>query len=232
MKNKVVAVVTNLVICAVITATALVGFYGGSAATLAEGDNVYYRAESENSVCLMFNVYQHTENVQKIVRILDKYGAKATFFMGGCWADDNTDCVREVFASGHEIASHGYFHRDHAKLSYEANLSEISTSVRLLKALCNCDVKLFAPPSGAYGEYTVNACRELGLNLVMWSRDTIDWRDRDERLIYKRATEGLEAGEFILMHPEDATVNILPDILKYINDAGFSCNTVSYTIGE
>lgn len=232
MKSKLIAVVTNFVICAVITATALVGFYGGSTATLADADNVYYRAQSEDEVCLMFNVYQNTEYVREIVGILDKFDAKATFFMGGCWADDNTDCVREVYAAGHEIASHGYFHKDHTKLSYDGNVSEISTSVRLLEALSGADVRLFAPPSGAYGEYTVSACSKLGLDLIMWSKDTIDWRDSDPAIIASRATEGLTGGDFILMHPTKGTVSALPEILGYIKNAGFSCATVSHALGE
>ena len=232
MKSKVIAAVTNLVICAVIIVTALVGFYGGKAAAVADADNVYYGSQSEDEVCLMFNVYQNTGCVRDIVELLETYEAKATFFMGGCWADDNTDCVREVYAAGHEIASHGYFHKDHSKLGYEANLSEISTSVRLLEALCGADVRLFAPPSGAFGEYTVSACSKLGLDLVMWSKDTIDWRDSDPDVIFSRATDGLEGGDFILMHPTEGTVKALPRILGYIRNAGLTCTTVSHALGE
>ncbi len=232
MKSKLTAVVTNLVICAVIAVTALVGFYGGSAAAVADADNVYYGSQSEGEVCLMFNVYQNANCVREILGVLDDYGASATFFMGGCWADDNTDCVREVFAAGHEIGSHGYFHKDHSKLSYEGNLAEISTSVRLLEALCGAEVKLFAPPSGAFGEYTVGACGKLGLSLIMWSKDTIDWRDGDPDLIYDRATDGLKGGDFVLMHPTESTVKALPGILGYIGSAGLSCTTVSHALGE
>ena len=180
----------------------------------------------------MFNVYEHTENVLKILDILDEYESKSTFFIGGSWADDNVDCVREIYGRGHEIASHGYFHKDHSRMTVEKNLEEIRPSVKLLNMICNYNVTLFAPPSGAFCEATLNACISLGLKVIMWSRDTIDWRDKDAGVIYSRATENLEKGEFILMHPTDCTVTALPKILTYIRDNGLSAVTVSQNLGE
>lgn len=37
----------------------------------------------------MFNVYQGSEYVEAILDTLSERGAKATFFVGGSWADDN-----------------------------------------------------------------------------------------------------------------------------------------------
>ncbi|MCD8308717.1 MAG: polysaccharide deacetylase family protein, partial [Clostridia bacterium] len=197
------------------------------------GDNVYYSSQAGvNSVSLMFNVYQNTEIVYSILNVLDEYGAKCTFFIGGSWADDNVDCVREIFNRGHEIASHGYFHKDHSAMSYEENIAEIEPSVRLLNMICGTEITLFAPPSGAYNDYTVNACVSLGLKVIMWSRDTIDWRDSDTDLIVSRATNNLQAGEFVLMHPTQSTLAALPLVLSYIGNTQLEAVTVSQCLGE
>lgn len=233
MKSKLITVVTNLVLIAVVVSVSLVGFFGGNAVAVSnEHEDLYYSAENGEGVSLMFNVYEHTENVEKIMDVLAEYDAKATFFIGGSWADDNVDCVRKIFNSGNEIASHGYFHKDHSRMSLDENLEEIRPSVKILNMICNTKIKLFAPPSGAFNENTLNACTSLGLRVIMWSRDTIDWRDKDEGLIYSRATKGLENGEFVLMHPTDCTVNALPKILTYIRDNGLSAVTVSRNLGE
>lgn len=233
MKNKIIAIVTNLIICAVIVVTAVVGFYGGGAVTVSDrGDNVFYRSDAEGEVCLMFNVYQGTEQVPEILDVLDSYGAKATFFIGGSWADDNVDCVREIYARGHEVASHGYFHKDHSALSEEENLEEIKPSVKLLNMICRTEVRLFAPPSGAFNEHTLAACSQLGLKVIMWSKDTIDWRDDDVNLIVSRATNNLSSGDFVLMHPTSSTVQALPQILDYIRNCGLAACTVSHSLGE
>ncbi len=233
MKNKVISVIVNFALCAIITAVSLVGFAGSEAEEVTVGgDNVYYKSETARGVSLMFNVYQNTENVYKILDILDGAEAKATFFLGGCWADDNVDCVRDIYARGHEIGSHGYFHKDHSKMSYEENLAEIRPSVKLLNAVLNTEISLFAPPSGAFCNGTVAAVSSLGLKTIMWSRDTIDWRDGNADIFIERATENLQNGEFVLMHPMDVTVKALPAVLKYIRENGLTAVTVSYNLGE
>ncbi len=234
MKGKIISITVNVTLCLIVMVTCLVGFVGGNAtAVSSDGENLFYRAdEKPQGVSFMFNVYQNTDNVYAILDILDEYGAKATFFLGGSWADDNVDCVRAIAARGHEVGSHGYFHKSHDKMNYEQNLAEIRTSVKLLNAILGAEVKLFAPPSGAFNDNTVNAAASLGLKTVMWSRDTIDWRDKDRSLCYSRATKNLETGEFVLMHPMDVTVKTLPDILNYVRENGLKAVTVSYNIGE
>ena len=233
MKSKLITVITNVFLVAVVAAVSLVGYFGGNAVAVSnENSNLFYKAEDGSGVSLMFNVYEHTENVYKILDVLDEYGAKSTFFIGGSWADDNVDCVREIYKRGHEIASHGYFHKDHSRMSVDDNLEEIRPSVKLLNMICGTEVKLFAPPSGAFCEATVNACISMDLRVIMWSRDTIDWRDKDVNLIYSRATKNLVKGEFVLMHPTDCTVEALPKILSYIRDNGLTAVTVSQNLGE
>ncbi len=229
MKNKIISVIVNIALCAIIASISIVGFVGGEAAEVtSDGENLYYKSEG---VSLMFNVYQNTRNVEAIMDILDEYSAKATFFLGGCWADDNIDCVRQIAERGHEVASHGYFHKDHSKMTYEQNLAEIRPSVKLVNAILGKEITLFAPPSGAFNDSTVTAA-SLGLKTIMWSRDTIDWRDGDVALITSRATKNLQTGEFVLMHPMDVTVKALPQILGYIRENGLTAVTVSYNLGE
>ena len=234
MKGKVLTAVTNILLAAVVIAVSLVGFLGGSAAAVSyESDILFYGGnESGNGVSLTFNVYEGAEQVLKILDILDEYDAKATFFIGGSWADDNIDCVRGIDRRGQELGSHGYFHKDHSKLSLSGNSEEIRPSVKLLEMICGRKIELFAPPSGAFGENTITACRELGLKIIMWSRDTIDWRDKNVNLVVKRATSDLKAGEIILMHPKEHTVEALPKILTYIRDCGLNAVTVSRNLGE
>lgn len=230
--SRFVAAITNCILIVIIAVVSTVCFLPKTESVVGVKDEVYYKGASADGVSLMFNVYWGTKEVYAILDVLDEYEAKATFFIGGSWADDNVDCVREIFKRGHEIASHGYFHKDHSRMSVEANLEEIRPSVKLLNMICNTEITLFAPPSGAFGEATLNACASLDLRVIMWSRDTIDWRDKDTKLIYSRATKNLTKGEFVLMHPTDSTVAALPEILTYIRDNGLSAVTVSHNLGE
>ena len=180
-------------------------------------------------------MYERADNVQKIAEILDEYGAKATFFVGGSWAAKNADILLKLSSNGFEIGNHGYSHRDHAKLNVKSNADEIRVTERLIdNALCSLpdyeNPKLFAPPSGSMGENMFIACKDMGYKVIMWTRDTIDWRDHDANLIFKRATKDLKAGDIILMHPTDATVTALPKILEYISAQGLTADIVSNVI--
>ena len=89
---------------------------------------------------------------------------------------------------------------------------------------------LFAPPSGAVNDNTIQAANALGYNVIMWSRDTIDWRDHDANLIYERATKKLGNGELVLMHPTAETAQALPKILEYCKNNNLNVVPVSSNI--
>ena len=217
---RTLSVLTNLFLFAVVVCLGAACFLPAAAEASKLSDRVYYAGSSEQGVSLMFNVYWGEEELTGILGVLDEYGVKATFFLGGSWADDHVSLVREIAARGHELGTHGYFHRDHDKLSYAQNLEEIRTSAELIARISGASVSLFAPPSGAYGEATVDAADALGLKTVLWSKDTIDWRDKDAPLCFRRATEGAEGGDLILMHPMAHTLEALPDILSYYQAHG------------
>ncbi len=193
-----------------------------------EGGQIYRSAgENGQGVSLMFNVYWGTEEVYRILDILKEYQAEATFFIGGCWADDNVACLRAIYAAGHEIGNHGYFHKDHTKLNLAQNQEEIEACNRFIQLSIGKAPTLFAPPSGAYGEDMLAACRALEMKTVLWSKDTVDWRDKNAALIYSRATKNVKRGDFILLHPMQATANALGDILEYYQKNSLKTVSVS-----
>ncbi len=227
-KRRRVTLITNFVLFLGLFAVFALSFIPETAVPIYGGEEIkaIYGGNSKSGVSLTFNVYENKAAVEKIVEILDEYNAKATFFVGGCWADDNEATLYKILKSGHELGGHGYFHKDHAKLDYEGNREEIYLTGVMVKALCGYDLKLFAPPSGSYSDATLKAAANLGQKVIMWTKDTIDWRDSDEAKIIKRATDNLKGGDVILMHPKDHTVKALPEILKKIYAAGFTAITV------
>ena len=170
----------------------------------------------KTAVSLTFNVYQGTKEIERIIDILSSYGVSATFFLGGCWVAKNEGAVKKLVEGGFEIGTHGYYHYDHAKLSYDQNLTEITKSIEVLNSCGVEKVNLFAPPSGSYGDACVKAVNNLNLTMVLWSIDTIDWRDQDVDLITDRVLNKVEEGDIILMHPTSATVDALPKIIEGI----------------
>lgn len=225
--------VVNLAIIFVI---ALVGsmaiFAGVSSVQTSTVSGVYYNGDkNSNNVSLMINVYWGSEYLDDILSVLKEKNVKTTFFIGGTWAVLNEDYLQKIYADGHEIANHGYHHKDHDKLDEQGNLNEISTTHKIIKELLGVDMMLFAPPSGAYDSLTVTCAQSLGYKTIMWTRDTIDWRDKDADLIYKRAIKNAHGGDLVLMHPTEKTLVALPKIIDYFQTNGFNLTTVTETIG-
>lgn len=197
---------------------------------------IYGGDRSGERIALMFNVYENAENVEKIADILDGYGFKCTFFVGGSWVAKNPNTLLKVASRGFEVGNHGYLHRDHAKITLKQNVEEIVLTERLIDSTL-CDLpeyknsKLFAPPSGSIGEVMFDACKQLEYRVIMWTRDTIDWRDHDADVIYERAIRDVKAGDLILMHPTDKTVEALPRVLEYIKSLNLVADIVSNAIG-
>ena len=220
---------TNFALTLILLAVGISCFFQSGGTVSADGEeNVYRRgAAGSGKVCLMFNVYENTPVVYEILDILREEGAKATFFVGGCWADDNEKCLNEIKAAGHETGNHGYFHKDHAALSLKQNREEIENCNLITKKLTGETPTLFAPPSGAYGKNTLIAAAQLNMKVILWSRDTIDWRDHDASKIFRRATEKTTDGDFILMHPTKQTAAALKDVLTYYKTHSLRAVTVT-----
>ena len=115
-------------------------------------------------------------------------------------------------------------------MTFSENQQEIINTHKLVKEYLGIEMNLFAPPSGAFNENTIQAAQALDYQVIMWSRDTIDWRDHNADLIYTRATQNLSNGELVLMHPTLETATALPRILEYCKEHSLNVVPVSSTI--
>ena len=191
---------------------------------------IYYGNRSSNNISLMFNVYWGDEFLDGILKTLDEHDAKATFFVGGVWASKNEEMLKRFIQEGHELANHGYNHKDQNRISQQENYNEINQTHQIVKSFTGLEMKLFAPPSGAFNDTTLNVTESLGYKTIMWTRDTIDWRDKDKQLIYNRAVKDAKGGDLVLMHPTEKTLEALPEILQTLKNQGLNVTTVSETI--
>ena len=236
-KPSVKTMVTNVLIVAILTSVMLVAVYATDTTTPAvnTASAIYSGSGESGRVAFMFNVYENAETALNIAKLLNEHGFSATFFVGGKWVERNPNTLLALYNMGMEIGNHGYLHRDHKAIDYNKNVDEITLTERLvdahLKAFPNyVNSKLFAPPSGSIGDNMFKACDDLGYKVIMWTRDTIDWRDHDADIIYERAIKDIQAGDLVLMHPTDATLSALPRILEYIKSVGLKADTVSNVI--
>ena len=225
-------VIVNVTICLLLIVVAFVGM-GEQVVNVSSNNKAIYQGNpNEPNVSLMFNVYWGTEYIEPILKVLNSYEVKTTFFIGGSWAVKHNEVLREIFNNGHEIGSHGYSHKNSSELTYKQNVDEIRMADAIIEKILGFKPSLFAPPSGSIGIEMFKACDDLGKNVIMWTRDTIDWRDKDSSMVLKRATMDIQNGSFILMHPTEHTLKALPLILDSFKQKGVRVTTVSNCLKE
>lgn len=196
-----------------------------------ENNEVLYHGNTDtNKICFMINVYWGNEYIKPILDVFDEYNVKTTFFVGGSWVNKYPELLKEIYRRGHEIGNHGFFHKDQDKLDYDGNYEEIDVCHKMVKSTIGIDMNLFAPPSGAFNSSTIKACNFLGYKTIMWTLDTIDWRDKDSDLIFNRATQKAKGGDFILAHTTEKTLEALPKILQFYSSNNLVATTVTDTL--
>ncbi|TJX16225.1 DUF2334 domain-containing protein [Tissierella creatinini] len=195
-------------------------------------EDIYYKGTSKDKViAFVCNVDWGNEFILPMLEILKERDIHISFFPTGRWAENNPEIVKKISYMGHEIGNHGYSHRDYSKLTYEENKEEISKANTILEEITGQSPKYFGPPSGAYNEYTLKASKDLNNKFVLWSIDTIDWReDANSDLITKRVMEKTENSAIVLMHPTENTVKALPEIINYLFQNGYKIGTISDVI--
>ena len=232
-KRHLSTIFTNFAIILVLGILFVSTIYGTTeVAAVKTNDAVYSGNKDSDKLSLMINVYWGTEYIEKIMDVFDEYGFKTTFFVGGKWVEQNGELLKKMYDRGFEIANHGYLHRDASSINEEQNRQEIIITEKLIKSIIGYETKLFAPPSGDLSDAMFKVAKAEGYKVIMWTRDTIDWRDKNADLVYERAIKDAKSGDLVLMHPTAHTLEALPKILNALKEKNLKVDIVSNVIGS
>jgi polysaccharide deacetylase family protein (PEP-CTERM system associated) len=92
------------------------------------------------------------KGIYKILDILDENNSKATFFILGWIAKKYPSLVREIYNRGHEIASHGFYHKELYLLDHNSLVKEISDSREILEDIVGEKIIGFRAPGFSFKE--------------------------------------------------------------------------------
>ena len=156
----------------------------------------------------------------------------ATFFFDGSWVRTTRNLPKEIKGAGHEIGNHAYSHPDLSRYSVNQTVDELVKTNKVIIETLNVKPKWFAPPSGSFNDDTVRVAHELGMGTILWTVDTIDWKNPDTWEMVNRVVGKVENGSMILMHPTGPTAEGLDTMIKEIMDKGLQLGTVSNLMSE
>ena len=180
---------------------------------------IYSVVREDNKVALTFDSAWNDDDIDEIIDILDSYGAKATFFVTGKWAEDYSSSLNKLYRSGFEIGIHSYNHTDYTTLSRGEILDDIDKCDKALLKVTGRTTDLVRAPSGAYDDNVVRTIEDSGRYCIQWSVDGIDYIETTPQEITERVTAELEAGDIILLHNgTEFTKEALPMIIESAKD--------------
>lgn len=138
------------------------------------------------------------------------------------------ESVKALSEAGHEVMCHSDTHAHFNTLSAEEIVADISSCCDKLEAVTGKRPSLFRPPFGEYDDHVVSTVRGMGMEVIQWDVDSLDWKDYDAPTITERVTSRVCPGSIILFHNAALhTPEALPAILEYLIGEGYSVVPVS-----
>lgn len=160
-------------------------------------DNEEDKANSKKMIALTFDDGPYPPVTEKIVKTLAEYDAKATFFVVGDRVEQYKSTLELVYEGGNQIASHTYSHKDLTKLSIKEMEHEIQYANECINKIVPVGETYLRPPYGRKNDLMIE---NVGVPMIFWSLDTMDWSSRDADTIYKDIMDTVKDGDILIMH--------------------------------
>lgn len=188
-------------------------------------------ATSEREVWITIDDGPSPAHTHRILEILDRYQARASFFVIGNRAEQFPHLITEILARGHQLANHTY---THPSVSFWAAgpreiAAEIDRAASVLRSTPTRPAQFFRAPAGLKNPFVHHELLRRKLLLVGWTIRSLDTVRRDAEAIARRVHERARPGAIILLHEghraerdPDFHPRCLDLTLQQLSDAGYA----------
>ena len=196
------------------------------------GSRVSHVSVPGKYVALTFDDGPSSAYTPQVLDILQRHGARATFFVLGENAVRNPSILARAAAEGHEIANHTYSHIKMTTAGRETVKREIERTGDIIKSATGFYPTTMRPPYGAINSDLVDMVyNDYGMHAVLWDVDTRDWQHPGVDKVVSRAVGKAQPGSIILLHDIHAsTLRAVEEVVVGLQARGFKLVTVSQLI--
>lgn len=190
-------------------------------------------ASTEGAVGLTFDDGPDPEVTPRVLDLLDRHQARATFFVVGRKVETHKELTREIHARGHLVENHTYRHGNgFAFLGPRAMEREIEAAQDAILAATGRRPTLFRAPAGIRNPWLDMVLARTSLSLVSWTRRGFDTVTRDPGRVASRLVRGLRAGDILLLHDgssasgpggQPVVLEALPRVLEALSARHLAC---------
>ena len=166
---------------------------------------------------LTFDDGPQVEWTPKVLQVLRKHNAHATFFVLGMQVAQYPELVTLEKASGHRVGNHTWDHKLLTKLPAAKVRQEIDSGIKS---------KCFRPPARDTNAAVEAVAAANHQRQVLWDVDTKDWMKPGIAKIYHAIMSGARPGAIILLHDgggnRSETVTALDEALTKLTQQGYT----------
>lgn len=157
---------------------------------------------------------------RKFMDVLEAEQVKATFFVIGRKAAENTELLKEIDRRGHYIANHSYSHSNLIGFFPYAKLkADIDYCSAIIEQAIGKRPFLFRPPFGVTNPIYARVLKKIGLQSIGWTIRSFDTILKDKAALTQCATRTIGNGSILLFHDtQQITLDILPDVIRFCRD--------------
>ncbi len=191
-----------------------------------------YSVETDvKKIAVTFDAAWSAEDTDELLNILEKHNAKTTVFAVGDWIRKNPDAVKKFYDKGHEIGNHSNTHALFGKVSREKITEEIENCNNEIEKITGKKTKVLRAPSGDYDNKSIEIAESMGMKMIQWDVDSLDWKKLSVDEMYNRVTSKVQSGSILLFHNGvENTPEALDKILTKLKADGYEFVTVSELI--
>ena len=162
------------------------------------GGGVQHGPRSSNEVAITFDDGPNIQATPAIMRILDRAGVKATFFVVGQALEQQPQIVRALYDDGHLVANHSFHHDEWRWL--DPRYPELERTQHVFQQELGVCPAWFRPPHGQKTPLMAHAVKYHRMRMALWDVSVGDWTTNDPQLVADKVLERVRGGSIIDLH--------------------------------
>jgi peptidoglycan-N-acetylglucosamine deacetylase len=212
-----------------------------------------FQTNQAKKLALTFDDGPNPAITPKLLELLARYDAKATFFVVGKYVRECPALVREVVSRGHIVGNHTDTHPNLFFCGPGETRTELLRCSEAIHQASWLEPRWFRPPFGFRSPWVGGIAHRLNMRTVMWTLLPGDWRDQSvewlkarmqpiaDRARTAKAGVSTAAGDILCLHDgyyarqsgdRTRTLAALEFLLPRWRDAGLEFVTISQATGK
>ncbi|WP_317898308.1 polysaccharide deacetylase family protein [Aurantibacillus circumpalustris] len=161
---------------------------------------------------------------EKVLKVLDEFNVKATFFCIGNRIKGNEEILKKISAKGHLIGNHSYSHGYFIDLKNTTSfVNELELANKIIHETIGKTPTFFRPPYGVTTPALARATKKLNMDVIGWNIRSLDTSIKNPQKVLERIKERLQPGSIVLMHDTVIGIEIvLKELLTYLKDQNYT----------